>query len=163
MYIKVVKNLIIRIMLRKSPSYNEKINAICVYFNISKDTARYIYHRRRRGFPCKRIDDPKFLRWSIPIQNAFVKSDVLNTIYWNDVSFDNDLKILNDAGIVVDETNTDVYINEINYKQIEVENKDDGWTIVTSKKTHSGQKQLLQTMGFLPNFKSSKKLVSRKD
>lgn len=49
------------------------------------------------------------MKLSIPIQNAFIKADYLGVIDWNSVSFDNDIKILND--IIINEDDTEIYIN----------------------------------------------------
>ena len=76
-------------------------------------------------------------------------------IEWNSVIFADDIKTLEENNITIDENNYEIHVNE-NNKNIKSEDaKDDGWTVVTSKKNNVIQKQLLQTMGFLPKKKNS--------
>jgi hypothetical protein len=123
-----------------------------VYFNVSKDAAKYMFHRRRMGYPWKKNTDDNYLKWSIPIQNAFVKSDNLDVIDWKSVIFTNDIKILEENNINIEETNHEIHVNE-NNKNIKYMDRE-GWTVVTSKRNNVIQKHLLQTMGFLPKKKN---------
>lgn len=150
-------------MSTKRPSYNEKINSLCLYFNISKNAARYIFHRRRRGHPWKKENDSKYLEWSIPIQNAFIKADNLGSINWDSVSFECDIKLLQDNGINIDNNLQSIYRNENYCKNIkEEEDKDDGWTVVTAKKSNLMQKQILKKMGFYIVKNSNQKMNKNK-
>lgn len=149
-------------------TYKEKINAISSYFGISEDASRYIYHRRRRGFPFKRNDDPNFLKWDMQLQNAFIKADQIATLNWNDLKFDDDLKVLLEHGIDIDTQPKTPVINKINQTTSTISNKsnkmndkdikeedDDnfGWTVVTNKKGHIVKKYMLRKMGLLPHTK----------
>jgi len=139
------------------PNYSQKINSLCSYFNVSKDAAIYMYHRRRRGFPYKKKDDPKYLEWSIPLQNAFVKADRIETFNWNKISFDSDISVLEENKLFVANQPKDIYVNDIcekNIKDEEIKNPaDEGWTLVTKKKAYQHQRQLLKILGLLPRNK----------
>lgn len=143
--------------INKKPRYSQKINSLCSYFNVSKNTAIYMYHRRRRGFPYKKKDDPKYLEWSIQLQNALVKADRIETIRWNEINFDDDISILEENKLFIIEQSKNIYINEVcekNIKDEEIKDPgDDGWTLVTKKKAYQHQNYLLKILGFLPQNK----------
>lgn len=142
---------------RKNPNYNDKIKAISSYFNVSENAAKYMFHRRRRGYPWKKEGDSNYLKWSIPIQNAFVKADNLGLLNWGYLKFSDDLNVLLENGIDIEEQSNTIYINkntnETDNKYIKEEDKDGGWTVVTNKKSEFIKKHLLRSMGFLPQNK----------
>lgn len=73
----------------KSPqiSYEDKLKIIQDYFGVSKMCAIYLYHRRRRGLPWHNHTDPKYLEWTIQLQNALIHLDSIPTVDWRSLEF----------------------------------------------------------------------------
>ena len=139
--------------MKKSPNYNEKIKVIKSYFKISEQAAKYMFHRRRRGYPWKKDNDVGYFMWSIQLQNALVKADTIALFNWEILKFDNDVHTLSEHGIVLDEQPNTIQVN-VNAINTDIkEDDDEGWTVVTTKKSHVIKKQLLRNMGFLPQIK----------
>ena len=141
-------------MVKKTPNYNEKLKAIKSYFKISDQACKYMYHRRRRGYPWKKDNTPGYIPWNIQIQNAIIKADNLTLFDWELLKFDNDIQILSEHGINVDDQLKTVQIGTLTINNDIKEEDDDGWTVVTTKKSHSIKKHLLRSMGFLPQTKN---------
>ena len=141
-------------------NYNDKIKNISSYFGISVEAAKYMYHRRRRGFPWKNENDGNFLKWNIQLQNALIKADNLAVFDWTSLKFNNDVNTLKENGIIVDEQPKTIYRNKSNdnqesNKDIDEEEDDGGgWTVVTKKENNSIQKQILRNLGFLTKKKN---------
>jgi hypothetical protein len=143
-------------------SYKDKINAISSYFGVSEDASKYMYHRRRRGYPYKKDTDLAFLKWTTKLQNAFIKADQIATFDWNNLKFDEDLTML---CIDVETQANKVQVNKISQtvqpttRQSNVDEKsvndesDDGggWTVVTTNKGQLVKRHMLRKMGFLPH------------
>jgi hypothetical protein len=127
-------------------TYNEKINTIHNYFGVSTNAAKYIFSRRRHGFPWKKINDEKYLKWDIQIQNAFVEADTIKNFNWDIMRFDNDIQILLDNGIKIENQSKTVTKN---HKPV-IKKVDDDWTIVTTDKKKLNEKHILKFMGLLP-------------
>jgi hypothetical protein len=151
-------------------NYKDNIQTISSYFGISEDAARYIYHRRRRGFPYKKETDPYFLKWCVQLQNALIKADMLDNFNWTDLKFGEDVDVLLANGIKVDAQPTHIQINKIkqihqmsrkktssnriNNRERFIEEKDaDGWTVVTNNKTFLVKLHILRKIGLLPQTK----------
>ena len=145
-------------------SYSDKINAICSYFGVSETAAKYMFHRRRRGYPFKKESDQSFRPWTIQLQNALISADKDSVIEWEKLKFDNDVKTLFINGIDVDIQPTVIRINKVsqttkqssrlknNDGKFINEDTDDGgeWTVVSTNKGQLAKKHMLRTMGFLP-------------
>lgn len=141
--------------MKKSPNYNDKIKAIKSYFNISEQSAKYLYHRRRRGYPWKKASEVGYIAWNIQLQNALVKADTIALFNWENLKFDNDVQILSEHGIIIEEQPKNIQVNDkTNATDIKEEDSDEGWTVVTTKKSHVIKKHLLKNMGFLPQTKT---------
>lgn len=140
---------------KKKFIYSEKIGAISSYFNVSREAAKYIYHRRRKGFPYKKVDDPNFIKWDMRIQNALIKADTLDVWNWKELSFYDDVYDLQNHGIDVLKQSYDVYKNPKSHKvshreESLIDEETNGeWTIVTPSKKKMHDKFILKKMGFL--------------
>jgi len=148
-------------------SYKDKINAISSYFGVSEDASKYMYHRRRRGYPYKKETDPAFLKWTTKLQNAFIKADQIATFDWDNLKFDEDIKMLFMNGIDVEKQANKVQVNKIsqtvqpttrqlNFDEKSVNDESDdggGWTLVTTNKGQLVKRHMLRKMGFLPHSK----------
>ena len=148
-------------------SYKDKINAISSYFGVSEDASKYMYHRRRRGYPYKKETDPAFLKWTTKLQNAFIKADQIATFDWDNLKFDEDIKMLFMNGIDVEKQANKVQVNKIsqtvqpttrqlNFDEKSVNDESDdggGWTVVTTNKGQLVKRHMLRKMGFLPHSK----------
>lgn len=168
-------------------SYQEKIQTISQYFNISDDAAKYIYHRRRRGDPWKHKKSIRYLEWSIQLQNGLVKADTMMNFDWTALSFGNEVDMLSSFGVDISTESNNPYRNESmvvkiktshvadksqkkrdnqNYDTNEsndikkVNESDDDWTVVKNKKTTDKENKLLKQMGLLPS-KNLSFLVTR--
>lgn len=145
--------------MKKTPNYNDKIRTISSYFGISNDASKYMFHRRRRGFPWKKDDEVGYLKWSIQLQNAFIKADNIDVFDWSALKFNNDIQILMENGIIVEDQPKTIQANrrkldtDIKEEYDDDDNDGGGWTVVTKNKTHLQQKYLLKNMGFLPKNK----------
>lgn len=150
--------------MSKKVTYQSKIKTITSYFGISDNAAKYIYHRRRRGFPWKKNDESSYIAWSMQLQNALIQADNLDTFDWGSLKFGEECRILLEHDIDIEtqpksaQTNK---IHQVNNKIKETgdgleENIDDnsGWTVVTSKKGDLIKKHLIRSMGLLPAKKS---------
>jgi hypothetical protein len=155
-------------------SYNDKINAISSYFGISDSAAKYMYHRRRRGFPYKNVTDNSFLEWTIKLQNAFIKADQIAAFDWSILKFDKDIKILSVNGVDVNDQSNKVQVNKISQmghlsaKQVTNDAKNvkedpgcDGWTLVTTNRGQLVKRNTLRKMGFLPRHPLSKEKFTK--
>jgi hypothetical protein len=143
-------------MDKKTPNYNDKLKAISSYFGVSEGAAKYIFHRRRKGFPWKKDADTNYFEWSIQLQNAFIKADNITLFDWRNLNFNNDIQILAENNIIVNEQPNTIQFNKRKIDKDLNEEDDDaggGWTIVTKNKTLLIQKHLLKDMGFLPRYK----------
>jgi hypothetical protein len=127
-------------------TYNEKINTIHNYFGVSTNAAKYIFSRRRHGFPWKKVTDEKYLKWDIQIQNAFVEADTIKNFNWGNMQFDNDIQILLENGIKIE--NQSKTVNK-NHKSA-IKKIDDEWTVVTTDKKKLNEKHILKFIGLLP-------------
>lgn len=157
-------------MQRKTPNYNDKIKTIMSYFGVSEDAAKYIFHRRRRGFPWKNDGDVNYLKWTIQLQNALIKADELAIFDWGNLKFNQESKILMENGINIEDQPKTIQVNLNSDKLQDIKEDDEGWALVTNKKAQLVQNHLLKTMGLLPQNKKSyinntsngKKYVERK-
>jgi hypothetical protein len=128
-------------------TYNEKINTIHNYFGVSMNASKYMLSRRRNGFPWKKFNDEKYVKWDIQIQNAFVEADTIKNFNWNNMRFDNDIQILLDNGIKIE--NQSKTVNK-NHKPA-IKKVDDDWTVVTTDKKKINEKHILKFIGLLPS------------
>jgi hypothetical protein len=139
-------------------SYEERLALITDFFGISHAAAKFLYHRKRQGFPCKKRGDPKFLAWSLSLQNALVKADECVDWEWDDLKFGSEEKALTQSDISLEDQSDTVV-----FKHEKKETSYDGWTMVKdSKKIKQQQTKALQIMGFIPKPQDySKKYVKR--
>jgi hypothetical protein len=72
---------------QKLITYEQKIKIIQEYFGVSEMCAIYLYHRRRRGVPWHKPDDPKYLEWTIELQNAILHLDTIPGFDWRSLEF----------------------------------------------------------------------------
>lgn len=126
--------------------YDEMISVIMKYFNVSQSAAIFIYHRKRRGFPFKKKGDPKFLEWTLRLQNALVKADECIGWDWEELRFGDEEKTLAQHEIFLDkQSDKKVFQNNPNSEE------DDGWTTVKNdKKIKHYQTKTLQILGLVP-------------
>jgi len=138
--------------------YEERLCIVMSFFGISKPAASFLYHRKRRGYPFKKKDDPKFLEWSLQLQNALVKADECIGWDWEELRFGNEDKMLAQHDIFIDkQSDKDIFKNET------PENDGDGWTVVKNdKKIKQRQNKALQIMGFIPRPRVFRKNKRRK-
>lgn len=141
-------------MDKKTPNYNDKIKAISSYFGVSEGASKYIFHRRRRGFPWKKDTDTNYLEWSIQLQNAFINADNITAFDWSNLNFKNDIQILAENNIIVNDQPKTIQFNKRKTdKDLNEEDDGGGWTVVTKNKTLLIQKHLLKDMWLLPLYK----------
>jgi hypothetical protein len=127
--------------------YKNKISAISSFFNVSNTAAKYMYHRRRKGFPYKKNDNLNFLPWTMQLQNALVKADTVTKWDWSNLSFHSDCETLKDHCIDINLQPITLYKNKFN--PFINQSHTDEWTLVTSSKKKISHKLLLRQMGFL--------------
>ena len=126
----------------------DEIELISSYFNVSKACATYMYYRRRRGFPYKEPNDPRFIEWSMQCQNMFVRLDK-EDINWDELEYKKDIQQISDMGIEFDVPKNKHITNER-------ENTADGWSVYISDATIKLQKQKLKKMGFIERHRTNK-------
>ncbi len=152
-------------------NYREKIQLISTFFNIPKQAAIYLYHRRRQSFPFKKINMKKYLNWNLSIQNGLVKIMGENPdIDWGSYNFTDEEKLFSKYGIDIGVKTYKVYKNKpkkiFDNDCIDVDEKNshehDGWTVVTSNIKNAGNKFLLRKMGLFPQSKENVKPNRRK-
>ena len=141
---------------------------LVLHFGISESAAKYIFHRRRRGYPFKKEGDENYLPWSIQLQNAFIEADKRD-IKWNKMKFGDDIQALTDNKIDVNtqpkvvvfnraRQNTDTNLTRKGkpstvdrlYDKELTTNDNDEWTVITNSRNNTDDKQLLRRMGFIP-------------
>jgi hypothetical protein len=158
-------------------NYTGKIELLMIYFGISEQASKYLFHRRRRGYPYKKEGDHNYIQWNTQIQNSFIKLDKTD-IDWSKIKFNDDINVLMKHGIVVDNQPKVVVINEtkqmrnanlnrrglplnmekiynrdINIINDNDDDNDDEWTVVVSNRNKRDDKRILRKMGFLPQSK----------
>lgn len=92
---------------KKALAYDDKINLISSYFGISEICAKYLFHRRYRGFPFHKKNDPKFLAWSITLQNAIILLDTLVGFDWETLEFGYEELVFNKYDINIENIEDD--------------------------------------------------------
>jgi hypothetical protein len=170
-------------------TYNEKINIIGEFFGISPDCSRYIYHRRRKGYPYKKKEDDDYLEWNIQIQNGIVLGDLSNIDY-TDMHFIEDINILKEKYNIdiksmpckkvlqnkikqKDDKKIKIRATDISHDSVNLGKSDDAnigddddgneWCLVTTKKTLYVKKNILKKMGFiisLHQIENNKKIIN---
>ena len=126
-------------------NYEDKLSAIGLYFGVSDKASKYLYHRRRRGFPYKRDGMPRYLKWSTQLQNSLVKADQLSTWSWEDLEFECDVSKLAYAGLDIDKESDSIYVNKLADQ--------DGWSVVPTKSNYT--KYVVRRAGLLPPAKNA--------
>ena len=157
-------------------SYHDKINSISSYFGVTNEAAKYMYHRRRYGFPFKKENDPNFIRWDNKVLNALIKADKLEGFNWDLLLFDDDMQLLLEKNINVNlqSDKIDVYkgrnslrrtqqfekydpelkksSNTVELHPVELQSKEtenNDWVLVTSNKGQLIRRNILRKIGFL--------------
>ncbi len=136
--------------------YKERIEALKAVFNISEPAAKYIYHRRRRGYPYKNGTDISFMPWTAKLQNALMAADKIPEFDWNALVFSEEEEILKQNGIVVDECPTRIQLNrgsriKTALHNIPIADPLTAWQTVKSPKAKLINKHIVRKMGFLPS------------
>ena len=131
--------------------YKDKIKIICEYFGVSELCAAYLYHRRRRGTPWYKPGDPKYLEWTIRLQNAIIYMDTIAGFDWRSMEFgyeeiqfiknNIDVNDMPDTITVLSES-TSIYLKNIPDK--------DGFIRVARPKINITQE--LNKMGLIPRI-----------
>ncbi len=129
-----------------SVPFEIRIDAISKYFGISKDAALYIYLRKKRTW--KRLDDPKYLRWCIQLQNALVKADRCIGFDWKKLQFGEENLELTKHGITIGSAKEVPMVNE----------KKSDWS--PDKILEMQHRKTLKIMGFI-DCNNPKKMLSR--
>jgi len=137
-------------------NYNEKINMLKKYFGISEECAKYMFHRRRRGFPFKKDGDVSYLEWSILLQNIIVLAD-LHYDDFNSLEFSNDISELLNYIDISTVSKTHTVCNKISNSDLN-QKKDDvnEWCLVSKKTSRSVIKNHVKKMGFIISTKHNK-------
>jgi len=142
-------------------TYNDKLNIISEFFGVSYPCAKYMYHRRRKGYPYKKPEDDGYLKWDVQIQNGLVSGDLFNIEYKN-LHFDNDINELHkeygvDINLLPNEKIQKNKILQTDNKKSKISNgeisehaddTDGEWNVITTKKTLHDKKKILRQMGF---------------
>lgn len=92
---------------RKALSYDDKIKLISEYFGVSETCAKYLFHRRYRGYPFHKKNDSKYLAWSITLQNAIIILDTLVGFDWNTLEFGYEELVFNKYDINIEDIDDD--------------------------------------------------------
>lgn len=141
-------------------SYKDKLCAISTYYSVSEDASKYLYHRRRYGYPFKKPTDSMYLKWDNKLLNALIKADKIEGFNWDNLIFSNDIQTLLDNDINVESQSDNVEIfkgrNSASktksfekYGEKNNEIQDDGWMIVTNNRGQLIRRNILRKMGFL--------------
>jgi hypothetical protein len=128
------------------------------FFGISQEAATFLYHRKRRSYPFKKRSDPKFLEWTLSLQNALIKADKCVDWDWDALKFGLEEQILLQHDIWIEaQSNTKIFKNVKKEKEKEKEKEnDEGWTIVKdAKKIKQHQNKSLKMLGFIPKLFNS--------
>jgi hypothetical protein len=146
---------------RKPPSnipYAERLALIMDFFGISKAASEFLYHRKRRDFPCKKLSDSNFLKWDLRLQNALVKADECVDWEWDDLKFGYEEQALAKSDIFLEDQSTTVV-----FKHEKKGTSEDGWTVVKDfKKIKQQQTKTLQIMGFIPKPRDYSKMYVKR-
>jgi hypothetical protein len=133
----------------KTPSYEDKIKIIQKYFGVSEICAIYLYHRRRRGVPWHNPSDPKYLEWSIPLQNALIYLDTIPGFDWHGLEFGYEEIQFIKNNIDVNKMSIDITVlSETSNKFLQDHFDPDGFTTVNHSKINITKE--LNRMGLLP-------------
>ncbi len=132
--------------------YNEKINAIRTYFDVSAEAAVYIYYRRKRSFPWKKKGDQKYLYWNAKLLHKLIQMDNILDFDWRSMEFGKEEAVFDKYGIVDKE-------GYINFKKEDkkrrpekyVDENGDEWEHKPS--SFKVQESILQNIGLLPKPK----------
>jgi hypothetical protein len=129
--------------------YEERITIIMDFLGISQEAAAFIYHRKRYGSPFKKSDDPKYMEWTLRLQNALVKADECVDWDWDEIKFGLEEQALIQNGIMI-EDQSDTNIFKLEKKGKRESNSDGEWIIVKDiRKIRQKQNKILQIMGFI--------------
>lgn len=80
-------------------SYNNNLNTVAKYYGVTKECAKYMYHRAAKSTR----KDSTYLHWGLQLQNALVKADRCDNIRWKDIEFGKEQEQLLAHGISVDD------------------------------------------------------------
>ncbi len=124
--------------------YKQTLAEISLYFNVSDACAMYMFHRAKRS---KRKDD-SYMKWTLQLQNALVKSDKSLGLNWESIHFGLESKELLFYGINIDElssvetfrwVSSDGKVNDTNDA---ITQDDNEWITVKPKKDKSKKKNI---------------------
>jgi hypothetical protein len=125
--------------------YKQTLAEISLYFNVSDACAMYMFHRAKRS---KRKDD-SYMKWSLQLQNALVKSDKSLGLNWESIHFGLESKELLFYGINIYELSsveTFRWISSDSSKVIApadaITRDDNEWITVKPKKDKSKKKNI---------------------
>lgn len=132
--------------------YNEKINAIKTYFDVSAEAAVYIYYRRKRSFPWKKKGDPKYLYWNAKLLYKLIQMDNILDFDWRSMEFGKEEEIFQKYNVVDKDT-------PISFKKEEKKKKSETYIDENGEEwNHRPQslkhiESILQNIGLLPKLK----------
>ena len=124
-----------------------RIKSISEYLGVSKEASLYIYLRKKRSM--KKKSDPKYLRWSIQLQNALVKADKCIGFNWKNLQFGQEENELIKHGIAIGVDMENPILNE----------EKSEW--IMDKNMQSQYTQTLKIMGFM-KCKNTQRLLKQK-
>jgi hypothetical protein len=130
-------------------NYDERINAIISFLNVSRPAAIFIYHRKRRGFPNRKTNDTNFLRWSLQLQNSLVKADECLGWDWSNLQFGEENQTLLNYGINIDQQPDKETLKCVT-DQCQNFTKGEWECVKNTKKEKYRRRKALIFMGFLP-------------
>ena len=138
--------------------YKAKLQAISSYFDISRNAAKYIYHRRRRGVPFKAPKDKNYIAWSIKLQNALIRADKEPGFKWANLVFGKEEEVLAEYKINVQNQSDEIYVELAHLTDLDamdLTDDDDEWSLVTNKPSPENRKNkhILQQLYLLHHDK----------
>lgn len=124
----------------KGISYNNRIYYIAKYFNISNETAVYIYHRARRAYPWTPLKSLRHMEFPPQILNAIVKADKLSEFNVANMRFGNEREYILSLGINVNLCSTElpIYLNDKSE-----------WTKVVNKRKEKIKQKILRSLNLI--------------
>jgi hypothetical protein len=142
-------------------TYNIKLEAIVIYFGVSKKAAQYIYHRRRKYTPWTLKTSDKHLPWSLSLQNALVNADAIPGFDWDALVFGKESDVLEigetpSRRIYTTKNNVNNIISEVSPEHLDTTDND-GWEVVVNNRFSSKYKAILKSIGLLPRIRNKRR------
>jgi hypothetical protein len=125
-----------------SNRYTKAVSAIQIYFDVSKECAEFIYHRKRRSSEWVKLNDPsKYLPWSSKLLNHLVRLGRISNIDWSNIKFGHEYEYeaIDDIGSDLHEPTSDLDVPEAN--------DESGWQLVAHASDYS--RKILAKIGII--------------